>query len=133
MEENDEELDGSPREDMEEEGNTTYTTTTSSLTPNMMSSLVISPSKSLARPQSRVLSPIRKPSVPASQGGFMSDGDDEEGRQEAELYDGHLGGTQDMRIHSSAVVKSSEVIVHHYSSITICLLFTPMFSLSSIN
>lgn len=137
MEENDEELDGSPREDMEKEGNTTYSTTTTtssgSLTPNMMSSLVISPSKSLARPQSRV-SPIRKPSVPGSQGGFMSDGDDEEGRQEAELYDGDLGDAQDMRIHSSAVVKSSEVIVRHYSSISIiCFLFTPMFSLSSIS
>lgn len=134
MEENDEELDGNPKEDMEEEGNTTYSTTTttttsSSLTPNMMSSLVISPSKSLTRPQSRVLSPIRKPSVPASQGGFMSDGD-EEGRQEAEVYDGHLGDAQDMRIHSSAVVKSSEVIVCNYSSMsTICFLVTPMFSL----
>lgn len=99
MEENDEELEGSVRE---EEDNIT-------LNPSMMSTLVISPSKSLARPSPRVLSPIRKPTVTASQGDYISDRDREEEHQEDMLFEGHLGDTQDMRIHSSAVVKSSEV------------------------
>lgn len=109
MEENDEELEGGWREDLGEPNDTTAATTTS-LTPNLMSSLVISPSKSLTRPQPKVLSPIRKPSVSASQGGCMEDGEDKEGRTEDGLYDDPLGDTQNMRIHSSAVVKSSEVI-----------------------
>ena len=91
MEENDEELEI----DMREEDSIT-------LSPSMMSSLVISPSKSLARPSTRVLSPIRKP-----QGDYIRDR--EEAHQEDMMYEGHLGDSQDMRIHSSVVVKSSEV------------------------
>ncbi|MPC19516.1 Erythroid differentiation-related factor 1 [Portunus trituberculatus] len=94
MEENDEELEGSMKE-----------ADSITLTPSMMSSLVISPSKSLACPSPRVLSPIRKSPVGA-QGDFMDDRD--EAHTEDLLFEGHLGDTQDMRIHSSAVVKSSE-------------------------
>lgn len=99
MEENDEELESGLKEDKDN----------INLSPTMMSSLVISPSKSLARPPPRVLSPIRKPSATACQGDYISDRDMKEEHEEDMLYEGHLGGTQDMRIHSSVVVKSSEV------------------------
>ena len=89
MEENDEELEGGVRE-----GDSI------TLNPSMMSSLVISPSKSLACPSPRVLSPIRKSTVGAAQG--------DEAHSEDLLFQGSLGDSQDMRIHSSAVVKSSE-------------------------
>ncbi|KAK8396959.1 hypothetical protein O3P69_005150 [Scylla paramamosain] len=98
MDENDEELEGS----MREEGSIT-------LSPSMMSSLVISPSKSLACPSPRVLSPIRKSSVAAAQRDYLSDRDREEAHAEDLLFEGHLGDSQDIHIHSSAVVKSSEV------------------------
>lgn len=97
MEENDEELEGSMREE-----------DSITLSPRMMSSLVISPSKSLACPSPRVLSPIRKSSVSAAQGDYLSERDREESHTEDLLFEGHLEDTQDMRIHSSAVVKSSE-------------------------
>lgn len=56
--------------------------------------------KSLACPSPRVLSPIRKSTVGAAQG--------DEAHSEDLLFQGSLGYSQDMRIHSSAVVKSSE-------------------------
>ncbi|KAG0727137.1 Erythroid differentiation-related factor 1 [Chionoecetes opilio] len=99
MEDNDEEPEGGLREGQ----------AAATLSPRLVSSLVISPSKSLARPSPRVLSPIRKPPV-ASPGDYRDrDRDTQQAHQRDMLYEGHLGEPQDMYIHSSAVVKSSEV------------------------
>lgn len=83
------------------------------LTARMMNSLVISPSKSVAR-SSQALSPIRKPSVNTTHGEFIGQRENHESYGQARnvdgsLYVGNLNETQDLHIHSAAVVKSSEV------------------------
>ncbi|KAK8734703.1 hypothetical protein OTU49_005943 [Cherax quadricarinatus] len=82
------------------------------LTPRMTNSLVISPSKTVAR-ASQALSPIRKPSRNTSHGEFISQSKSQEPYNQANIdasvYDGNLNENQDLHIHSAAVVKSSEV------------------------
>lgn len=83
------------------------------LTARMMNSLVISPSKSVAR-SSQALSPIRKPSVNTTHGEFIGQRESQEsygqgGNVGGSLYVRNLNETQDLHIHSAAVVKSSEV------------------------
>ncbi|XP_069191990.1 erythroid differentiation-related factor 1 isoform X2 [Procambarus clarkii] len=82
------------------------------LTPRITNSLVISPSKSVTR-SSQALSPIRKPSRSNSHGDFISQSKSQESYGQTEIdgnvYAGKLNENQELRIHSAAVVKSSEV------------------------
>nr|XP_027218733.1 erythroid differentiation-related factor 1-like isoform X4 [Penaeus vannamei] len=84
----------------------------SNLTPTVLNSLVISPSKSVTRP-TQALSPIRKPPLGLSHGSYLENSDRGRAYSRPGSFDskinGNLNENQDGHIRSVAVVKSSEV------------------------